>query len=314
MPSPSSRGHADGSVAPSASFEPSSFEGTHRPDQQGEQGIAATDRPRRPPPIGRAPGLDKRVEGAESLGRGNRATQCVLFPLVPANLEPHQTVEPLETDKVSMGVMDSRPWWPGFSAICQLWTVWPEEGGCVVGCKHPGRSQKPHEKRRNCLPHAPMLSRRLVAGARPRSRQMAGMCVGRGPGSRRHPCRPHSPHCMAAGLDAWYLRAAMYWAGVGGCLQVPKLGSAICPRTGGTLPVMDTRSRLALPDDDWAGTEGPSFCAPLCAIRYTLAEQCSASTCISTHAGTEYRTATPGAGPGLGGLGPFLPCLPRSSH
>lgn len=27
--------------------------------------------------------------------------------------------------------------------------------------------------------------------------------------------------------------------------------------------VMDTRSRLALQDDGWAGTEGPSFCAPL---------------------------------------------------
>lgn len=54
------------------------------PDQQQgkEQSIAATDRPRRPPPIGRAPGLDKQVEGAESLGRGNRAH--VLFPLPSA--------------------------------------------------------------------------------------------------------------------------------------------------------------------------------------------------------------------------------------
>jgi hypothetical protein len=191
------QGHADGSVAPSASFEPPSFEA---PADRTNKASKALPRPTGPVdrhPSAVLPGSTNEWRVQKSLGRGNRAN--VLFPQVPANLEPRQTVEPLETDMVSMGAMGSHPWWPGFSLPTVL------DGGLkggVVGCQHPGRSQKPHEKRRNCLPHAPMLSRRLVAGARPRSRQMAGMCVGTRPWKPATPLPPTFTPLRGSRLDA----------------------------------------------------------------------------------------------------------------
>lgn len=76
------------------------------PAARRAKSTAATGRPRRPPPIGRAPGLDKRVEGGGCRipWPGEQSSRFVpSFPPVPANLEPRQTVEPLETDVVSMG-------------------------------------------------------------------------------------------------------------------------------------------------------------------------------------------------------------------
>lgn len=50
--------------------------------------------------------------------------------------------------------------------------------------------------------------------------------------------------------------------------------------------VMDTRSRLALQDDGWAGTEGPSFCAPLALYGALLRSPPAQGTCmISTQTG-----------------------------
>lgn len=232
------------------------------------------------------PGSTNEWRVQNPLAGGTELTFCSLFPPVPANLEPRQTVEPLETDMVSMerdGLTPLVAWF--LRNLPQFRRCGLKKGGRVVGCEHPGRSQKPHEKRRNCLPHPPMLSRRLVAGARPRSRQMAGMCVGRGPGSRRHPCCPHSPHCVAAGC--WLLAADLDARYLGAVPSSTQTRPRHLPTDGARRwVVMDTRSRLALQDDGWAGTEGPSFCAPLALYGALLRSPPAQGTCmISTQTG-----------------------------
>lgn len=92
-----------------ASFEPSSFEAPADRTSSNKARSKALPRPtgrvdRHPSAVLPGSTNEWRGEGAESLGRGNRGNRAhVLFPPVPANLEPRQTVEPLETDMVSMG-------------------------------------------------------------------------------------------------------------------------------------------------------------------------------------------------------------------
>lgn len=102
------------------------------------------------------PGSTNEWRVQNPLAGGTELTFCSLFPPVPANLEPRQTVEPLETDMVSMerdGLTPLVAWF--LRNLPQFRRCGLKKGGRVVGCEHPGRSQKPHEKRRNCLPHPP---------------------------------------------------------------------------------------------------------------------------------------------------------------
>lgn len=302
-------------MVPSASFEPSSFEAPADRTSSKASKKHCRDRPAASTATHRPCSRARQTSGGgrvqNPLAGGTELTFC---SLVPSGASQSGAAPDRGTARNRRGFHGTR-WAHAPRGLVSPQsaagsTVWPEEGGRVVGCEHPGRSQKPHEKRRNCLPPPRCCHVALLQGQGPGPDRWRA-CTwdeGRGPGSRRRPCCPHSPHCVAAGC--WQPTLTPGTSELQ-CWRVPKLGPALCPRTGHAArwAVMDTRSRLALQDDGWAGTEGPSFCAPLARYGTLLRSRPVQAPCIIS---TQTWCGVPNGDPW--DLVPFPRCLPRSSH
>lgn len=302
-------------MVPSASFEPSSFEAPADRTSSKASKKHCRDRPAASTATHRPCSRARQTSGGgrvqNPLAGGTELTFC---SLVPSGASQSGAAPDRGTARNRRGFHGTR-WAHAPRGLVSPQsaagsTVWPEEGGRVVGCEHPGRSQKPHEKRRNCLPPPRCCHVALLQGQGPGPDRWRACAwdEGRGPGSRRRPCCPHSPHCVAAGC--WQPTLTPGTSELQ-CWRVPKLGPALCPRTGHAArwAVMDTRSRLALQDDGWAGTEGPSFCAPLARYGTLLRSRPVQAPCIIS---TQTWCGVPNGDPW--DLVPFPRCLPRSSH